>query len=77
LGFFKKLFGHGVKIVRNAQLLHRRRIVNASNFLIMRRNSHHLRCGVKTVENPARFTPRFFNPPKMEIQQVEKLKSYF
>jgi hypothetical protein len=77
LRFFKKLFGHGVKIVRNAPLLHRHCIVNAGNILIICWKSHHLRCGVKTVEKLARFTPRFFNPPKMEIQQVEKLKSRF
>jgi hypothetical protein len=29
------------------------------------------------VENIARFTPHFFNPPKVEIEQIEKLKSRF
>jgi len=77
LVFFKKLFGHGVKIVRNAPLLHRHCIVSADNILIMCPKSHHLRCGVKTVENLARFTPSFSHRPKVEIQQIEKLKSRF
>ena len=76
-GIFWDIFRHGVKIVRNAPLLHRHRIVGASNNCFNCTCSHHLRCGVKTVEKTARFTPHFFNPLKMEIQQVKKLKSHF
>ena len=41
-GIFKKLFRHGVKIVRNAPFLHRHRIVDADKTFFIHHLSHHL-----------------------------------